>query len=399
MAKLTENSIAGLSVKPGERDTMYWDSSLPGFGLRIYSSGKRAFICKFTLASGQQRKVSLGPALPGTLAETRKRAHEILSRARLGQDLIGERQAARERARKEAPTGALAERYLAIRAADVAAGEMARKSYIGVEYHLKTLAASLHDRAPETIRQRDISNLVDELAATKGRRTADVCRASLAAFFNWLAEKEYVAGNPCSGIKKRDKAGPRDRCLSPAELAEVWRATETPTDHHLITRLLLLTGARRDEIGALKWSEVDLTKRKIRLPKERVKAGRKTRKGHTIFLSEPAAAILANIARRPGKDFVFGRDQTSSFSGWSRAKLALDARLSEAMPEAWTLHDLRRTFSTLTMEHGFASTEVKEAALGHARKGVDAVYDHSEHTAARRALMARWADFVLAAAR
>jgi hypothetical protein len=63
--KLVESSIARLAVPPGQRDSYLWDETLPGFGIRAYASGKKSFIVKYALATGQQRKISLGPAVNG----------------------------------------------------------------------------------------------------------------------------------------------------------------------------------------------------------------------------------------------------------------------------------------------------------------------------------------------
>ena len=61
-------------MPPGKREAYLWDETLPGFGVRAFASGKKSFVVKYSLASGQQRKISLGPALPGTLVETRRKA-------------------------------------------------------------------------------------------------------------------------------------------------------------------------------------------------------------------------------------------------------------------------------------------------------------------------------------
>ena len=67
-------------------------------------------------------------------------------------------------------------------------------------------------------------------------------------------------------------------------------------------RLLILTGQRREEIGALRWREVDLQERKITLPPERTKNNRP----HDVPLSSPALAIVTPLPRRAGRDLVFG---------------------------------------------------------------------------------------------
>jgi integrase len=408
MGRLLESSITRLTVPKGKRDAYAWDSTLPGFGVRAFATGKKSFVVKYQLPSGQQRKMSLGPALPGTLAETRKKAQDILAKARLGQDVQGDKKASRTRAKNDHSAGDLVNTYLKIRKADQDCGDLSPKSYIEIEYHLRKLFLPLQTRRPAEIRQRDISDLVDELATTKGKRTADNCKTSISTFFAWLMEKEYVAGNPCFGVKRRNRSGPRERCLTLDEMAHIWRATELETEYDQIVRLLILTAARRDEIGALRRSEIDLDKGEIRLPKERVKSGRKTGKGHTIFLSEPAVRLLGNVARRTNLDLVFGSGE-GPFSGWSHSKAALDLKLPEGMratilnsqgepeknPNRWVLHDLRRSFGTHVVERGMATVEIKEAALGHRQQSIERTYNVSRYDSQRRELMQAWADLVL----
>lgn len=396
MGKLVEASIARLTVKPGERDAYAWDQSLAGFGIRAYASGKKTFVVKFALPDGRQRKISLGAALPGTLGDTRKLAHEILSRARLGQDIMAERDVAREKAKKDVTIGELVERYLKLRAADLARGDLSPRSFEGIEYHLRRLFTPLHQYEPENVRQRDISDLIDDLASSKGNRTADNCKTSISTFFAWLVEKEYAGANPCANIRRRNKNKPRHRYLTNDELGKLWRATVVETDFNLIVRLLSLTAARRDEIASLRWSEVDLDAREIRLPKERHKMGRKTGKGRLIFLSDPAVCLIGNISRRPKRDLIFGSGD-GPFSGWSRCKEALDKRLGDGVAP-WVLHDLRRTFETNASMLKLADDRIIHAATGHwsaVKTGIQAVYNVNEYEPERRELMDDWAAFVL----
>ena len=81
------------------------------------------------------------------------------------------------------------------------------------------------------------------------------------------------------------------------ELALIWRAADGQTDYEKIIRLLILTGARADEIGQLAWDEIDFVNEEIRLPAERMK----NRREHRIFLSKPVIWILIAIPRRKGK--------------------------------------------------------------------------------------------------
>ncbi len=136
----------------------------------------------------------------------------------------------------------------------------------------------------------------------------------------------------------RQQSQPRTRVLSDAELVAIWQ-TLGDDDYGDICRLLILTGARHDEIGSLSRSEINLDQKQIELPEVRTKNGL----AHIIPLSPMALAIIKKREPRGGSDFVFGRGE-GGFSGWSQSKNRLEKKLG--IDEDWVLHDFRRTLST-----------------------------------------------------
>jgi len=383
--RLVESSIARLAVPAGKRDSYLWDETLPGFGVRAFSSGRKSFVVKYQLASGQQRKLSLGPALAGTLAETRRKAQDILAKARMGRDVQGEKQAAR--IKKTSSVGTLIARYLEARKS-----ELRPRSFREVDRHLARLFADLHGKQIETIARRDVVEVVDKIAAENGRATADRAKASSGTFFAWCMERDFIDANPAMGIRRRAPSKPRERVLTEQELAEIWGATGGGTDYDNIVRLLLLTGQRREEIGGLVWDEIDLDSGQIELPGHRTKNHR----AHDVPLSQPARLIIQSIHPHKHRDYLFGIG-AGPFSGWSKSKQRLDERLGSRIA-SWTLHDLLRTFATIASDHDFAPIHVIEAALNHfsgTKSGIVAVYNKSKHDKERRILMDRWAEHVL----
>jgi integrase len=383
--KLVESSIARLVVPEGQRDAYLWDEALPGFGIRAYASGKKSFIVKYQLSTGQQRKISLGPALPGTLIETRKKAHDILARAKIGQDVAGEKQAAR--VKKTTTLGPLIARYLEARKA-----ELRHRTFLEAERHLNKLFAELHEMPIDGIVRRHIVEIVDKIAVGNGRVTADHAKTSIVTFFAWCMERDFIDSNPAMGIKRRAPSKPRERTLSETELAAIWNATGSVTDFDNIIRLLLLTGQRREEIGALTWNEINFEQQQIELPGHRTKNHR----DHSVPLSEPARLIIQSVPPRKGRDFLFGIG-TGPFSGWSRSKERLDERLGEQVAP-WIVHDLRRTFATIASDHDFAPVHVIEMALNHwsgTKAGIVATYNKAKYDRERRVLMERWGEHVL----
>ena len=181
----------------------------------------------------------------------------------------------------------------------------------------------------------------------------------------------------------------RDRVLSDPELALVWKALP-PGDFGDIVRLLILTARRREEIGALHWSEVNLANAVIILPPARVKNGR----SHQVPLSGPALAILA--ARQSEGPAVFGRDGRGRFTNWSNTKAALDRKLGPSFQD-WHLHDLRRTCATGMARLGINIPTI-EKLLNHVSgsfAGIVSVYQRHDFANEKRDALDLWARHVM----
>jgi integrase len=187
--------------------------------------------------------------------------------------------------------------------------------------------------------------------------------------------------------------------LNDDELAAVWRAAGDG-QYGAIVRLLALSGARRDEIASLRWSEVDLDAATITLPPARTK----NRREHVIPLSELAFAIVAARPRRTEadgtpRDLVFGYGQRG-YQDWSGSKADLDARIAAARKGRgldWTPHDFRRSLSTALHERFGVPPHVVEAILGHVgghRGGVSGIYNRALYLDERRRALQRWADHI-----
>jgi integrase len=152
-----------------------------------------------------------------------------------------------------------------------------------------------------------------------------------------------------------------------------------------IVRLLLLTGQRRNEIGHLQWSEIDLSRKLIVLPPERVKNGRQ----HEIPLSRQALTVVERLPRRNSSPFLFSDKQ--GFNDWDGAKQQLDKRVGIA---PFTLHDLRRTCATGMAELG-VQPHIIEAVLNHVsghKAGVAGIYNRARYEADMRQALQLWAD-------
>jgi integrase len=209
--------------------------------------------------------------------------------------------------------------------------------------------------------------------------------------------------NPFAGTTKRvNDNGGRTRVPTLGELVEIWRATDADSDYGSIIRMLMLTGMRRNEVGDLRWAEIDLDNATITLPATRMKHNREN-----IF-TLPAAAVEILRNRTQDGRYVFGRTGESGFSGWSRALKALRARIlarrRAADPNAGEMphfqpHDFRRSVSTIMGDTLDVPPHIVSEILAHTtfKAGSEAVYNKGKYLPQKRAAVERWAAYLLAA--
>jgi integrase len=391
--KLTQANVAKIKPDRNKFETRIFDDDLPGFGVRVLSSGKKSWIVQYRI-KGRSTTSTIGRFEKMSAGTAREEAKRKLAQAELGIDPGKEKQDDRFRAAETFEK--IAERYLRFKEKDLKA-----QSYDQVETHLTKHWAGFNRRSVHEIERRDVAARLGEIAEERGPYAANRARSSLSSFYSWMMREGIIDANPVIGTNKQTDEKSRDRVLSDQELAQIWRACKDD-DFGAIVRLLILTGARRGEVGALDRGELDLPGRKWTLPGERTKNGR----AHEVPLSDPALAILEQAIKREriaGRDLIFG-ETGRGFSGWSKARAALDKRIAEHTTRKkvaeWRLHDLRRTVATRMAELG-VQPHIVEAVLNHVsghKAGVAGVYNRAVYSAEKRQALDQWAAHVEALA-
>jgi integrase len=385
--RLTVKETAALELPRGKTDHIEWDDELAGFGLRLREGGSRHWVYQYKIGS-KHRRVTFGkyPALDAKKA--RERASELHAKVRLGEDPAGAKHEAQARAQETFEV--CAQKYLAWQRKEVRSS-----TYKENERHLLKNLAPLHRLRIDNIDKRTIAAQLTRFAAEGGPVQANRTRASLSKFLNWCLNEGFVESNQAA-LTNVNKEKKNHRLLSDAELVEIWNALPT-NDYDAIVKLLILTGQRAKEISNLRWSEVDFDRGIITLPPHRTKNGRE----HIIPMSAKVTSILADQMRREGRDFVFGRGQ-GGFSGWSKAKDALDEAIAakvgkKAKPMLpWIIHDLRRAVATGMAEIGI-QPHIIEAILNHVsghKGGVAGIYNRASYEAEKATALNRWAEHI-----
>jgi integrase len=375
--KLTTANIANLTLPAGKTDHLVFDDDVVGWGLRLRSSGKPTWIYQYRVGP-RSRRMTLGTVSALSAKVARETAVRLYSRVKLGEDPAGTKAKALQ-ARSET-FGAGVDVYLKRQVERLRA-----RSLVEVRRHLLVNAKPLHSAPLAEISRRDISRVISGVAETSGPVTANRTGSSIAAMYAWSIREGWTDANPAAFLNKRAET-PRSRVLTDGELRAVWKATSGTDQYSSIVRLLMLTGARREEIGGLAWSEIDIDAATITLPPARTKTNRE----HVIPLSAMAIEILEAQPRREGRDYVFG-EGPHGYKGFSQGKATLDAGTKIA---PWVLHDLRRTVSTHMNGELGIQPHVVEAVLGHHQGGVASIYNRASFRNEMRQALDMWADRV-----
>jgi integrase len=385
--KLDPKTVATLTLAKGRGEDFAWDTELEGFGLRLRRKrdGRvlRTWVAQYR-ANGRTRRITLGSAERVAVAQARDGARKILARVALGHDPQAEKQ--EKRARSAQSFRGTVDAYL-----------RTKQDLRPISVRLNTLYLTgvyfrpLHALGMADISHRDIAARLTAITRDHSAHTAAAARRAISALFKWAMEEGLVTTNPVIGTRKPAEAKPRERVLSDAELVAVWRACGDD-DFGRIVRLLIVLGNRRQEIGGMRWSELDLDAGVWTLPEERSKNHR----AHTITLPSPALDIIRSLPRTE-RDHLFGARADGGFTGWSNGKAELDRRLAGTV-KAWRLHDLRRSAATGMADIGI-EPHIIEACLNHYsghRKGPHGIYNVSRYERQVKAALQRWSENVLA---
>lgn len=391
--KLTKRAID--TLRPGAKRATYYDSELPGFGLRLEPSGRGAFFIEYRLGGrgSPTKRFTLGSlgTVPAPLA--RELATKALGRVANGEDPQAARVAIR-RQPKALTVEAAVEAFLVAKAHKVGVRTLSEyRRDLGRE-----LVARHGRKALETLTRPDLAELLEKIAA-RAPISANRCHAALSALLRWAVATGRLAHSPLEGLAKPSRETPRERVLETEELAAILKAAQTtPWPFGPLLRLLALTGQRRQEVGSMRWAELALDGPDPTWTLPGVRA--KSRRTHVVPLSPQAVELLASLPR--AGDLVFSL-ATGGFQGWSKAKGLFDVRLAAARDEAglepvapWRLHDLRRSLVTHLARQGFAP-HVVDRILNHAGSvigGVQAVYQRADFLAERRAALNAWGSFL-----
>jgi len=370
----------------------YPDAACPGLHLVVQPTGTRSWAFRFRRRTDRKNvKLTLGKAGDGGLSLAAARHAAAAHRHRLEQGAV-------------LVTPVTAVTPQSVRTGDKV--ETAVASFLELHVRRKNristarvtenifnriIVPAWRNRTIDSIRRRDIIDLVEDVAASGRGYHANRTCAVLSKFFAWLVARDALTFSPVTGVERPHKEKIRSRVLTDDELRVLWLACGHEGASGEAIRLMTLTGARRGEVGEMSRREVDQDHQLWNLPAERTKNGRP----HTIPLSTQAWTLIEARPRFAGCDFVFTIDGKRVVNNWDEVKHRISAKAG-ITASSWRLHDLRRTCASGMQKLG-VSVPVIEKALNHISgtfRGIVGVYQTHDYADEVRIALQRWADRV-----
>ena len=376
---LSNRTVATLKV---DRDTVFWDRDLTGFGIRVYPSGGKVFVAQARERTGDRlpKRVTVGRHGVLNADEARQRAALIIARIKAGEDPVPLPLAARLNG---GPTVAdLAERYLE----EHVEARLKPRTQTSVRGVLRRHILPALGKLPlEAVERSHVVELHRELSdrPVTANRAVKVLSHMYRLAEGWgLAPEGF---NPCRSVEKYPERS-RERFLTDAEFDRLGQALDEALDSGVVSplavtaiHLLMLTGCRKSEILTLHWTDVDPEAGELRLAD--AKSGPRT-----VQLPPAAVGLLGTLPRRNDSLWVFpGGDRDGRLSGgldraWRIVRASADL-------EDVRLHDLRHSFASRALALG-ETLPVIGKLLGHHDIETTARYAHlaqnSVHEAAER---------------
>ena len=372
MAKLTAKTVE--TIQPTTMRQEIPDALLPGLYLIVQPSGARSWAVRYRY-NGISRKQTLGAYPVIDLATARRLGTKALRAVADGRDPASERQEQRANS-----VAAVVAEFLA---------KHGQRNYRPRTFQeaqrllRQNLVARWGNQPLASITRKQLRDMLDQLMANDTPMLANRVHSITRKLFGWAVEHEIIEASPFAGLKAPAEEKSRDRILTDQELRAVWQAAGQLGVYGVLVRLLILTGQRRGEIAGLMWSEIDLGKRLISLPRDRVKNDR----AHEVPLS-PQAVTLIEALPRNSEQYVLSL-RSGLMNGFGKLKARLDKLCDVA---DFTLHDLRRTAASGMARLG-VNLPVIEKVLNHVSgsfAGVVGIYQRHDFAGEKRRALEVW---------
>jgi integrase len=404
--RLSKLFIDGIKT-PKQGRIEYFDSAEPGLVLRVTSSDHKSWSVVYRV-NGKLKRYTIGPYVQGKariefdLDAARQKAREAKTLIRDGSDPAADKRASRLANGDGVGTfKAVADDWLALHVKRNCRPSTYNETKRILERDVFNLDKAgtpqrFNGQKIEEITFAEIDRLIGGIVKRGAEVHANRVQKRIQALFNWAASKRYITASPITDMPLPTVEKERERYLSDQEIIWFWKACEKiGWPFGPLFQLLLLTAQRRDEVGQLEWSELDLDKATWTQPARRAKNG----KEHIVHLSDQALAVLKPLPQI-GRQYVFSRNADTFVTGFSWGKKILDAAMAKAAKgkkiTPFILHDLRRSAAT-GMANINIAPHVVDRILNHTSgtiRGVAAIYNKAQYLPEREQALKAWGNKV-----
>lgn len=383
---LTDTALKAL--KP--RDKTYTVTDDRGLYVEVFPTGGVVWRYRYRL-NGKYEKLTLGkyPAL--TLKNARLKRDEAAQQVAMGESPAKKKQQAKVAGAEDATVAEFSERFFKdIQSRDRKDVTMPRR------YLEKDILPHIGSKPVRDITAEDVRSVIWRKKEQGFDAAAGQVRGLLKRMFDYALTCGLVQSNPVMALPMRHvyRSVARDRALTPEEIKLFLRAMQTSNirrQFKIAFQLILMTLVRKSELMLAQWKDVHLDEGEWHIPVENSKTG----KPHIVYLSIQAQTLFKELKPLASSSVwvLPGRGTLAKPFASNALNQALKVSLQGQEIPAFTIHDLRRTASTLLHEQGWPS-DVVEKALNHTIGGVRGVYNRAEYAEQRREMLQAWSDYI-----
>ncbi len=358
---LTSTRIKALT--PRSKPYRINDAKLAGLVVTVSVAGTKVFVVRGRIGKGASVDITLGKCDSVSLADARATAREYLADMHKGKD-----------PRLHRTDGTLVVRQVVDRFV-VRQHDREIVSADRMEQNLERALKGLMTSPITKVGRADLVKRIERIERNHGPAAADAARAVLGSMLNYAADQGDVEYNVLAGYRRQkdsvrvQAAKKQAWTLQPDRIGAFWKATESAKDpiFTALLRFAFLTGARRGEVAQASWDQIHGDTWTIPAAK------RKTGREHVAILGKSALPVQGE------SPLIFPGRGGKVISGWSKRLIPV----SHAMSEPVSMHGLRRGYKTV-LSHLRVRSECSELMLGHARRGLEGVYNQADLMEERR---------------
>jgi integrase len=391
---LTEETIKGLRAPAKGNSITYFAGATiqgakapRGFGVRVTTSGARAFILNYRLR-GREHRFTIGAWPDWSALKAVREARNLRQRVDRGEDPLKDRAPIPTTKSVSSVIDDFMTRYVRNKERPLRSADQIQSAFD------RLVKPRIGKIGVYELRRSHVAEMLDRVEDEAGPVQADRVRAYLRKALSWYAERDDEFNLNAAFVRVGARANPKERArtrvLLDDELRTIWPLLGEAGTFGGLLKTLLLTAQRRDEVANMVWTEIGADGIWT-IPAERYK----TKRSNHVPLSNAARRVIEAQPQIDSCDYVFPSRTKTAFSGFGKSKARVDRAVLlymqkrtkkgtaiEPLPN-WTLHDLRRTAKTLMVRAG-VRPDISERVLGHVIAGVEGTYDRHSYADEKR---------------